>query len=294
MALRNLILLVTLAFLWGSSNIFIKLSVDTIPPLTVSAGRIVIAFLAYATFALWQGAVWPRGFAAWRALAALALLGYILPPFLIAYGQKRIDSGIASIIIGSIPILTALLAHLVTREERLGPRAAAGVALGFAGVAVLTGPGAFAGAGGSAEGYLAVFGGAVSYAILNVVARHVRDLPPTVIGPAVLLLSSVVLAPAAAIVDLPTMGTPSLSSVLATAALGLLSTGVGLGVYFRLVARTGPTYVAMVNYLTPVVGVFLAVLALGERLPLSAFAALGLILAGIGITSTGPTAKPKP
>lgn len=292
MALRNLILLVALAFLWGSSNIFIKMSVETIPPMTVSAFRILTAFVAYAGFALWHGAVWPRGFAAWRALAALALLGYILPPFLIAYGQKRIDSGISSIIIGSIPILTALLSHLVTREERLGPHAIAGVALGFAGVAVLTGPGAIAGIGGPAEGYLAVFAGAVSYAILNVVARHVRDLPPAVIGPTVLFLSSLVLAPAAAIVDLPTITEPSLKSVLATLALGLLSTGVGLGAYFRLVARTGPTYVAMVNYLTPVVGVFLAVLVLGERLPLTAFLALALILAGIGVTTTAKT-KPR-
>lgn len=286
MALRNLILLVTLAFLWGSSNIFIKMSVATIPPMTVSALRILTAFVAYAGYALWRGAAWPRGAAAWRALAALALLGYILPPFLIAYGQKRIDSGVSSIIIGSIPILTALLSHLVTREERLGPRAIAGVGLGFAGVAVLTGPGAFAGIGGPAEGYLAVFAGAVSYAVLNVVARHVRELSPTVIGPTVLLLSSVVLAPAAAIVDLPTLTTPSVESALAVLALGLLSTGVGLGAYFRLVARTGPTYVAMVNYLTPVVGVFLAVLVLGERLPLTAFVALALILAGIGVTTT--------
>ena len=286
MALRNLILLVTLAFLWGSSNIFIKMSVATIPPMTVSALRILTAFVAYAGYALWRGAAWPRGAAAWRALAALALLGYILPPFLIAYGQKRIDSGVSSIIIGSIPILTALLSHLVTREERLGPRAIAGVGLGFAGVAVLTGPGAFAGIGGPAEGYLAVFAGAVSYAVLNVVARHVRELSPTVIGPTVLLLSSAVLAPAAAIVDLPTLTTPSVESALAVLALGLLSTGVGLGAYFRLVARTGPTYVAMVNYLTPVVGVFLAVLVLGEWLPLTAFVALALILAGIGVTTT--------
>lgn len=289
MALRNLILLVTLAFLWGSSNIFIEMSVETIPPMTVSAGRILIALVAYAGFALWHGARWPRTAAAWRALAALSLFGYILPPFLIAYGQKRIDSGISSIIIGSIPILTALLAHLVTRQERLGLRAIAGVALGFAGVAILTGPGAFTGAGGPIEGYAAVFGGALSYAIVNVIARHARDLSPTVIGPTVLFLAAVVLAPAAAVIDLPTLTEPSIESVMATLALGLLSTGVGLGVYFRLVARTGPTYVAMVNYLTPVVGVFLAVLALGEQLPLTAFLALALILAGIGVTSTAKT-----
>jgi drug/metabolite transporter (DMT)-like permease len=292
MALRNLALLVALAFLWGSSNIFIKMSVETIPPMTVSACRITTALVAYAGFALWQGAVWPRSWAAWRALAALALLGYILPPFLIAYGQKRIDSGIASIIIGSIPILTALLSHLVTREERLGPRAITGVTLGFVGVAVLTGPGAFAGIGGPLEGYLAVFAGAVSYAILNVVARHVRELSPSVIGPTVLFLSAVVLTPAAAVVDFPTITEPSLRSILAVLALGLLSTGIGLGAYFHLVARTGPTYVAMVNYLTPVVGVFLAVLVLGERLPLTAFVALALILAGIGVTTTAKT-KPR-
>lgn len=286
MALRNLFLLVALAFLWGSSNLFIKVSVETIPPLAVSAGRILIAFIAYAGFALWQGAAWPRTAGAWRAIAALALLGYILPPFLIAYGQKRIDSGITSIIIGSIPILTALMAHLITREERLTPRAIAGVCLGFVGVAILTGPGVLTGLGGPAEGYLAVFAGAVSYAILNVVARHVRGVPPSVIGPSVLLIASAALVPAAAVIDLPAMGTPGTESVLAMVALGLLSTGIGLGAYFHLVARTGPTYVAQVNYLTPVVGVFLAVLILDEQLPFTAFVALALILAGIGVTTT--------
>jgi drug/metabolite transporter (DMT)-like permease len=88
------------------------------------------------------------------------------------------------------------------------------------------------------------------------------------------------------VIDLPAMGTPSTESVLAMAALGLLSTGIGLGAYFHLVARTGPTYVAQVNYLTPVVGVVLAVLILGEQLPFTALVALALILAGIGVTTT--------
>ena len=284
---RNLALLIFLAFVWGASNLLIKLAVATMPPLMVAAVRILSALMLLLGFAWMTRARIPREVSTWRALLPVSLFGYVLPPFLIAFGQQRIDAGATAIAIGAVPIFTALLSQLVLRTERLSAMAAFGLLLGFSGIVVLIGPSAFNELDHNLAGFAAVIGAAFSYALTNIFARGTRGLNLAAAGSAVLIGASVILVPASLAADRAWMIEPSLISILATVALGLVSTGLGLILFFKLFERTGPTYVSTVNYLTPAVGVLLAVTILSEPLRWADVAALALILVGVGAVGLG-------
>lgn len=279
---RNFVLLGLLALAWGSSNLLIKLAVATMPPLTIAAVRIASALLPLLYLAWMSRATLPRQFATWRALLPLSLFGYILPPFLIAFGQQRIDASVTAIAIGAVPIFTALLSQAFLRSERLSSMAILGLLLGFSGIVMLVGPVALSGIGRSLAGFAAVLGAAFSYGLTNIFARATRGLSLGAAGSAVLLGAMTVLAPASLAIERPWAIEPSAASLLATVTLGLVSTGIGLILFFKLFERTGPTFVSTANYLTPVVGVGLAVAVLKEPLTWTAVLALACILVGVG------------
>jgi drug/metabolite transporter (DMT)-like permease len=280
-------LLIGLVALWGSSFLLVRVALDAFTPVAVTAGRLLIgAGVLLLVLLLTQRRV-PASGRAWAFFLTMAVLGNALPFFLIAWGQVAIPSGLTGILMAVMPLVVLLLAHFFV----------AGFLLGFVGVIVLTGPDALAalvGVDAALLSQLAVLTAAVCYGVAVIVARRGPPLNPVVTGAAVLSIASVLvgtvlvaggaLGGAEAVVHHP----PSLWPGLALAALGALSTGLATVVYFVLVARAGPTFLSLINYLIPVWAVVLGAVVLDERLPPRAFAALGLILAGVVIARWRP------
>ena len=283
-------LLLALVALWGSSFMLVRVALDAFTPVAVTAGRLLIGAGVLLLVLLATRRRLPQGARAWMFFSAMAVVGNALPFFLIAWGQASIPSGLTGILMAVMPLVVLLLAHFFVAGERLNARRLAGFVLGFVGVVVLTGPEAVAalvGREASLLSQLAVLGAAMCYGIAVIVARRGPALNPVVTGAAVLsiagilvglgLLTGIVGRGASGAVHAPVGLAPS----LALAALGALSTGLATVVYFSLVARAGPTFLSLINYLIPVWAVVLGALVLHERLPARAFAALGLILAGV-------------
>lgn len=278
-------LLILLASLWSSSFAAIKIGVGTIPPLTLAAGRIAVAAaVLYALIAL-RGQRLPRSARLWALFFLIGVTGNALPFTLIAWGEERIDSGLAAILMAVMPPTTVLLTHVFTRDERLTAPKLIGVAMGFAGVVLLIGPEALRGLGGEAGRQLAVAGGAVCYAVTFTIARFVPPSPPAVRSAAVMICASVQMIPLALLVDQPWALSPSAGSVAALVYLGLLPTALATIIFFQLISARGATFVALNNYMIPVLGVIWGAAFLGERISLQALGALALILIGIGVTS---------
>jgi len=139
------LLLVALGLLWGWTYFFGKLALAELGPLTLVLGRVGIAALALDLCVWAAGHRLPRALRAWGAFALLGALNNLIPFSLIFWGQTRIASGLAAILNASTPLFTAVLAHLLTRDERLTPGRLAGVLLGLGGVALMVGPAALAG-----------------------------------------------------------------------------------------------------------------------------------------------------
>lgn len=278
---RDLALLLLLAALWGGSYMLIKLALPTVPPVSIAAARVVLgAAVLWAVMRL-QGKALPRGLAAWRPFIFLALVSNVIPWTLIAWGELRIDSALAAILTGIVPLATVVLAHGFTRDEKLTPAKLLGVALGIAGLGVLVGADALAGLGADVAAQLAVAAAALCYAVSTVYARRLVDVPPVVTSAATLIAATVFMAPASLMVDAPWTLAPDATALLALAVLGIPATAGGMLIFFTLIRNAGATVASLVNYMIPLMGVFWGWLVLDEGLTLQAGLALALILAGV-------------
>jgi drug/metabolite transporter (DMT)-like permease len=285
--LLHWLLLAALVAMWGSSFMFTKVAVSALPPETVVAGRLVIAAAGLTALLFALGKALPGGRRLWLFFLALAVLGNALPFWLISWGQQRIDSGLAGILMAIMPLTTLVLAHFFVAGERLSPIRLAGFVLGFIGIVVLVGPDALLEleVGGTVLlSELAVLGGAVCYAINTIVARRRPDSDPLVAGAGVMILASAIMVPLALAGGAPAIAAIPATAALAVAVLGVVSTALATVVYFKLVTAAGPTFLSLVNYLIPLWAVVVGMIFLGETPEWRALAALGLILSGIALS----------
>lgn len=276
--------LFALVAMWGSSFMFNKLAVATVPPLAVVAGRIALAAAVLLALVYAQGLRLPPPGRIWLAYAVLGIVGNVLPFFLITWGQQTIDSAVAGILIAAMPLGTLVLAHFLVHGERITAARATGFGLGFAGIVLLFEPASLRALGGStaqAVAQLAVLCGALCYAANSVMARLMVRSDFLVAAAGTLLVSAALTTPLALVLHPPWSLAPGTLSLAAVVWLGVGPTAVATIIYFRLIGSAGPTFMSLVNYLSPAVAVYLGVALLGEQPGVYAYAGLGLILAGI-------------
>ncbi|KAF5039473.1 putative cystine transporter YijE [anaerobic digester metagenome] len=282
-------LLVSLSILWGGSFLFGKIALAELRPFTVVLLRVGIAALALNLVVLASGRRMPRSSRTWGAFLVMGLLNNIVPFSLIFWGQTHIQSSLAAILNATTPVWTVLLAHALTRDERLAPHKAAGVLAGLAGAVVVIGPGALLGLGIHAMAQLAVVAAAVSYALAGVYGKRFAGLPPVTVAAGQLSASAVVTIPLALLADRPWLGPlPGPGTWGAVLCLALLSTALAYVIYFRLLAKAGATNVLHVTFLIPVSALILGALVLGESLDLRQAAGMALVILGLAAIDGRP------
>ena len=230
-------------------------------------------------------------FHAWLGRHALGCMlfvgafGNALPFALIAWGEQRVDSAVAAVMMGVMPIATVVMAHLAFADERLDPARAAGVALGSCGVVTLVGWQALSGVGGAVAHELAVLAGALCYGVSAIFTRrHVRVGGPAMAAGAV-LAGAIMLVPLALAEAHPWRDGVDTGPLLALLSLGAFSTGLAALLYFHLIPAVGAGRFAQVNFLIPVLGVAWGALFLDERPGARLLLALGLILCGLALVT---------
>ena len=276
-----------LSGLWGSAFLFTKIAVGGAPPTVVVAGRLLVAAVAMLAMARWLGLALPSRARVWRQIAVLACVGNALPFFLISWGQQRIDSSLAGILMAPMPLVTLVLAHWFVVGERMTAPRVAGSLLGFLGVAVLTGLDALGGIGGERaelSGQLSVLAGSLCYAANAILSRRLPAMHPLVSGTGVMLVASALMLPLALWLEAARMPLPAAGPLAAIVALGLGATAAGTFVYFRLIQGPGAIFTVGTNYLIPLVALAAGMAFLGERPPWRALISLGLILGGLALT----------
>src|SRR5690242_6487874 len=245
--------------MWGSSFMFNKLGVATVPPLTLVAGRLTIGALTLLVLLYARGVRLPPVGGIWVAYGVLGVVGNALPFFLITWGQQVVDSALAGILMAAMPLATLVLAHFLVQGERMTAGRVAGFALSFVGIVFLMEPAAAAGLGGAALqvlSQLSVLCGALCYSANSIVARLLIRTDFLAAATGTLLVSAILVLPLTIAIDGPWTLAPSASSVAAIVWLGLGPTAVATILYFRLISSAGPTFMSLVNYLSPAVAVF--------------------------------------
>jgi len=278
------LILAVLAVIWGGAFFFIGVAVRHVPPLTYVWLRLTIAAAAMWLFLRVKGHSVGLPRQVWGSIVLLAVLNNALPFALFGWGQTHIASGLASILNATTPIWGVLVAHFLTRDERMSPRKIAGVLLGFGGVATMIGPSLLSSLGSSALAQLACVTAALSYALAAVWARRFKRMgvSPLSVTTGQLTAGAAIMLPLSMIVDQPwTQPFPPLTAWGAIVALALLCTAFGYVLYFRLIETSGATNALLVTLLVPPVAILLGGLFLGEQLAPQDFAGLGLIALGL-------------
>jgi drug/metabolite transporter (DMT)-like permease len=284
--LKDWAMLLALAVFWGTNFVFVKLGVSAVPPATFVAARLVIGALLLVAVVRALGYAFPPPGPAWPPYVVLALVGNCLPFWFISWGQQHIDSALAGILMGVVPLMTLLLAHRYAGERMTPPRVI-GFLLGFLGVVVLIGPAALSGLGGTPLAVIAqgsVLCGAACYSANSVIARVKMRGDLMVASAATVALAALISVPVALLLDEPWRLDPGWDTVAVILWIGIGPTAIATFIYFALIRSAGPTFMSTMNYLVPCVALGTGVSLLGEQPGVNAYAGLLLILAGIGIS----------
>lgn len=286
MGRKEWMLLILLSVLWGGSFFFVGVAVSGLPPFTIVALRVAIAAGTLLLVLRITGLHIPRNRELWRAFAVMGVINNAIPFSLIVWGQTRIASGLAAILIAATPFFVVLVAHFLTDDEKVTRARLLGLLIGFAGVVIIIGPAVLNELGANLWAQVAVLGAAISYAFAGVYGRRFQRMgvSPLVTANGQLIVSSALLVPLALIVDRPwTLPAPGAQVALAVIGLGLLSTALAYIVFFRLLAASGATSTALVAFLIPVSAVLLGFLFLGEPLVVRQLAGMALLAIGMAV-----------
>jgi drug/metabolite transporter (DMT)-like permease len=287
----ELALLLALATLWGASYTFIKLGVATIPPVTLIGARTLIAGTILLVIIRTRGLALPKDAATWRRFLFQACLNSVIPFTLIAWAERSVDAGLATILNSTSPIFTFLLTVVITRHEAVTTRKLLGVIAGIAGTSLIVGVQAFNGLGEALMAQLAIVAATVCYAGAAIFGRGFKGLDPIMPAAGSLICGAAILIPISIVVDRPWTLAPSTSSVVALLGLAIFSTALAFVIYFRLIQTLGSVGTTAQAYLRVPIGVAIGVMALGETLSPTAWAGLVCVIVGVA-AMTIPARKP--
>ncbi|MBB3645372.1 drug/metabolite transporter (DMT)-like permease [Rhizobium sp. BK619] len=278
---RELLLLLALATLWGSSYTFIKIGVETIPPVTLIAVRTLIAGGILLIVLRYRRIRLPTDGETWRRFVVQACLNSVIPFTLIAWAEQSVDAGLAVILNSATPIFTFLLTVLIARHEQVTARKLFGVISGLAGICLVIGVEVLGGLGESLLAQLAIILATACYAGAAIFSKNFKGLDPAVPAAGSLISGAVILLPVSLVVDRPWTLDPSAASILALLALSAFSTALAFAIYFRLVQTLGSVGTTSQAYLRVPIGVAIGIVFLGERLSPTAWIGLVCVIFGV-------------
>ena len=280
--------LVALATIWSLSFVFMRVLVPVLGPLWTAALRVLIAGVALvAWFAATRLDADVRRH--WRAYLLVGTLNSALPFALFAYAAQRLPASYLVILNAAAPMFAAVAAALWL-DDRLSPTKVAGLAVGAAGVALVSRAGPLAPDAGVALAIAASLAAALCYGLAGVwLKRNGAGVKPVAVAGWSQVFAAFILVPLATTTDAP--GPITALAVADMLALALLCSGVAYLLYYRLIADVGPTRAMTTTFLMPAFGMTWGALFLGERVTLPMIAGAALIVAGTVAVLRAPGAR---
>lgn len=285
MTRRGWVLFAAMAVIWGVPYLLIKVAVKDLEPPVVVFGRTAIASVALLALAGRSGAIGPA-LRRWRPVLAFAILEMAIPWILLTSAEQHMESGLAALIIASVPVVGAVAAFALGERGALRLVRVVGIALGLLGVALLVARDL------SVDdvplwSYAAVIVVVICYATAPFIAsRRLGDVPSMGVIALSLGVVTVIYAPIAWF-SWPT-GSVRANAVWSVLGLAVVCTGLAFVVFFRLIAEIGPARAGLITFANPVVALALGAIFLHERI--TAFTVGGFVLVLLGcLLATRPS-----
>jgi drug/metabolite transporter (DMT)-like permease len=280
-SLRDYALLLALACCWSSTYPLTKIALPSIPPITFISARSLIAAVFLLAILRIRGIRMPTDLQAWKMFAFQQIINSTIPFLMITWAQLYVPASSTVVLASTTPIFAFVITWAITRHEPATLLKLAGAILGLAGTAVIIGLDAMRGLGTEIVAEIAILLATVSFACATIFGLRLTDYHPTVIAAGSLVFGGVVLLPAAAIVDHPWTLHPTAQALIATVAMGIFSSALGLMLFYMCLTRLGTLATNAQGYLRIPIGVGLSVVLLGETVPSNLALGLLLVMAGV-------------
>ena len=295
---KTLLAFAIIYFVWGSTFLAIRVGVREVPPLLLAALRFLISGLVLYGWTRMRGERPPER-RQWMSAFLLALLIFVFDYGLLFWAEQRVPSGLAAVMMATIPVFMALSEIVILRTQRLTLRLSLALLIGIAGVAVLVSRSLnLGGAPIERTGALALIIGAISWSIASALTRKL-PLPSSkvVSSAAQMLAGGILLTMASAIFgEFPRFHPSAVSLAAWLSLLYLIVAGsiVGFTAYVWLLHHESPTKVGTYAYVNPVVAVILGYFLAGEELGLRTILGTAFVLVSVIVITTTRGAKPAP
>jgi drug/metabolite transporter (DMT)-like permease len=277
----DILLLILLSTLWGASYTFIRVGVETIPPVTLIAARTLIAGLLLIGWMSVSGVAMPRSWAIWKRLFVQAFFNSVIPFTLIAWAEQYVEAGVATILNSTAPVFVFFVTWFLTKHESVTTRKLVGVIAGLLGICLIIGFSALNGLGDQVLPQLAIVAATICYAGAAIFGRSFQGLSPLVPAAGSLIAGAIVLIPISLIFDRPWALQPSFNSTAALLLLSVFSTAIAFVIYFRLIQTLGSVGTTSQAYLRVPIGVAIGAILLGESLSPTIWMGLGCVVIGV-------------
>jgi drug/metabolite transporter (DMT)-like permease len=284
-----------LGVVWASAYMLTRMAVDKghadagLPPEWVISGRLTIGAVVLCCVMVATRQTLPplSDRRRWTAILGMAIVGSVIPFFLITIAQETVNSSLAALYTAAVPIFVAIGAHLLFSDERLSAGSVVGVMVGFGGVALLFGPEAMKGlSSASTLAQIMLVGATMAYAASSLIARGAPVMRAIPFATAFVSVAAVVSWPLALMVDRESVNA-GWDNWLAVIGLGIGPTALAQALYMVLIARTSATFLSLTGYAIPVVAAIMGFLFFGEMQNWLSLVAFAMILGGVWLARQG-------
>lgn len=282
MSRKGLLLFLACGFAWGIPYFFIRIAVEHFSPESIILVRVVIGSLVLLPLAIKQGALKPA-LKKWPWILLFAVIEMGIPWLLVNTAQQHIASGLAGLLIATVPFFATLIGYFYMGDQSLKhPKTIAGLLIGFAGIALLVGVDTING-DIKPVWVLAVVAAALGYAIAPAVMTvKAKEIPSSGVNALALAMVAVIYAVPAGVLKLPAeiAANPPIEAWLALGVLGLVCSAIAFILFFALMREVGSARATLITYLNTVVAIGLGVLFLAEPITLGMIIGFPMVLLG--------------
>ncbi|MEY4559187.1 MAG: hypothetical protein RLZ82_202 [Actinomycetota bacterium] len=281
MSRKGLLLFLIAGTAWGMPYLFIRIAVEDFSTWTIVFTRVVIGAAVLVPIAIYRKALIPA-LKAWKYVLAYAALEMIGPWFLITEAERVINSGLAGLLVATVPFFGLLIGIFYQKDKTLKhPKTLAGLVIGFAGIILLVGIDTIAGHVSLPHVFMIILA-AIGYSVAPViVATKIPNVSGVAVNGLAMAIVAVVYA-IPAIFSLPSeiAAAPPIESWLSLLGLGVICSAIAFVAFFRLIKEIGSARATLVTYMNMAVAVLLGIILLAEPITPGILIGFPLVLIG--------------
>ena len=283
MSNRDLIIFMTLSFMWSLSFIFYRVGVPEFGSLAFASLRVVLAGLTMLIFVLISKENRQGIRKNWKVLTLVGMFSAAIPFILFAFSARSVNAGVLAVLNASVPMMSGFIASTFFKD-RLSKKQILGLIIGVVGVIILMSESLFGSQSAASDSSLLPMGYAllacVGYAVgANITRNYLYDVSPVAITAGSLIIASIIMLPIA-VYEFPYGKTISLTAWTSVICIGVFSTAIALIFMNQLIKSIGPIRATSITLVIPIFAIILGYLLLGEALDTPAIIGSVVILFG--------------